>query len=421
MFQPTPSGRAQRVAREWFTKSILSASANAYVRYLSERGYAPGTIEGYFRSVAHFAHWSEGQRVCLTNIDEGLIHRFLNEHLPDCRCALRCRRTPTMVRAGLGHLLAMLRANEQCAPQPTSGSAPITTELEDFDRHLADVRGLAPVTCSIRMRHLRHFLTDCFGTGPVQLSSLGAADVERFMAHYTAKWIPASTRGVCTSLRSYFAFRASKGDQTANLIAALPQIAQWRMAELPQQLSGEEVTQLLGAFDRRSATGQRDYAITRCLLDLGLRQTEVSRLQLDDVDWRAGTLNIRSKGKRIDVLPLPDVTGRAIVQYLQDGRPQTTCRELFVRHRPPVNTPASAAIVCNAVLYAAKRCELEHRIGGTHILRHTLAARLVQGGARFKEIADLLRHRHLDTTTIYAKVDFPALARVALPWPGRQV
>lgn len=119
------------------------------------------------------------------------------------------------------------------------------------------------------------------------------------------------------------------------------------------------------------------------------------------------------------MLPLPDATGRAIAEYLLDGRPNTTRRELFVRHRPPLNAPADPDIVRNAIRYAAKRCGLEHCIRGTHILRHTLAGRLVHGGARFKEIADLLRHRSLDTTTIYAKVDLEALAQVALPWPGR--
>lgn len=254
----------------------------------------------------------------------------------------------------------------------------------------------------------------------MQLSSIEPADVSRFVGRYTAGWAPASIRQACISLRSYFAFLASRGAQTTALIAALPRVAQWRDARLPQVLSAQEITQLLNAFDRSRATGKRDYAIARCLIDLGLRRTEVARLRLEDVDWRAGTLSIHAKGKRIDVLPLPAATARAIAAYLKDGRPVTSRRELFVRHRPPVNAPAGPDIVRNAVRYAAKRCGLEHRIRGTHILRHTLAGRLVQGGAQFKEIADLLRHRSLDTTTIYAKVDLQALARVALPWPGRQ-
>lgn len=421
MLKSTHSSPAQRVAREWFAKSVFSVHVDAYIQYLTERGYAARTIEAYFRNVAHFAHWSEGQRVRLNDFNEGLIHRFLDKHLPDCRCALRCWRAPAMARAALGHLLAMLKESDQCALKRAPDSAEITAELKTFDQYLTDVCGLASVTRLNRMRHLRHFLIHSFDRGPVQLGALGVADVHRFMAHYTAEWVPASIRVVNTSLRSYFAFRGSKGEQTAHLIAALPQVAQWRMAGLPQQLTSDEITKLLGAFDRRSATGQRDYAITRCLLDLGLRRTEVARLQLDDIDWRAGTLSIRSKGQRVDVLPLPDACGRAIVQYLQEGRPRTTRRELFVRHRPPINAQVDPDIVRNAVRYAAKRCGLEQRIHGSHILRHTLAGRLVRGGARFKEIADLLRHRNLNTTTIYAKVDLPALACVALPWPGRQL
>lgn len=144
----------------------------------------------------------------------------------------------------------------------------------------------------------------------------------------------------------------------------------------------------------------------------------MAHLQLDDVDWRTGTLHIHGKGRRVDVLPLPGLTGQAIADYLRHGRPSTTRRELFVRHRPPANTAADLDIVRNAIRYAAQRCGLQARIRGTHILRRTAACRMVQAGTPFKEIADLLRHRSLDTTTIYAKVDLPALRRVALPWPG---
>lgn len=113
---------------------------------------------------------------------------------------------------------------------------------------------------------------------------LGPSDVIRFIAHYTADWAPASIRATTTSLRCYFAFRASQGEQTSVLIAALPRVAQWRLVGLPKVLSNAETERLLGAFDRRKATGKRDYAIAHCLLDLGLRRTEVARLCLDDVD-----------------------------------------------------------------------------------------------------------------------------------------
>lgn len=413
-----PRSKHEQIGREWRADSALGCSAEAYVQYLTDRGYAVGTINGYLGSVAHFAYWLRQQLPGVDNIGEELMHYFLEQHLPRCRCARRCRRAPTEVRAALGQLLQMLRTNGQCAPEISMLPDAVTAELEDFDRYLAEARGLAPVTRSVRLRHLRDFLRDRFDSGPVELNSLEPAEISHFIERYTAGWAPASVKQACISLRSYFAFRRTRGEQTKTLIAALPRVAQWRLAGLPQVLSQDETNQLLRTFDRSTATGKRDYAITRCLLDLGLRRTEVARLQLEDIDWRDGTLSLHAKAKRIDVLPLPEATGRAIAVYLQDGRPHTTRREIFVRHRPPINGPAGPDIIRNAVRYAAKRCGLEHRIRGTHILRHTLAGRLVQRGARFKEIADLLRHRSLDTTTIYAKVDLQVLARVALPWPG---
>lgn len=408
------------LAHQWFVDSPLSTNADTYVQYLVERGYASGTVQGYYSSVAHFAHWCRSQQIGLGDIDEVLVNRFLDEHLPVCRCAIRCRRTPHEMNAALGHLLAMLCAKGHCIQADKAlVHPPVAEELERFDRYLIEVRGLALTTRTVRLRHLRDFLVHCFGSGPVHLAMVGPSDVIRFITYYTADWAPASIPAATTSLRCYFAFRASQSEQTSALAAALPCVAQWRLAGLPPVLSNADIERLLGAFDRRKATGKRDYAIARCLLDLGLRRTEVACLCLEDVDWLTGTLNIRSKGKRIDVLPLPDATGRAIAEYLINGRPNTTRRELFVRHRPPLNTKAGPDIVRSAIRYAAKRCGLDHSVRGTHILRYTLAGRLVQGGARFKEIADLLRHRSLDTTTIYAKVDLEALSQVALPWPGR--
>jgi integrase/recombinase XerD len=414
--------KESKIATEWFANTGLASRARDYLRYLTVRGYSARTICGYFNSVAHFVHWLGRGTLEVADLNEGVFERFLNEHLARCRCAQRCCRSRADVRAGLRCFLEMLRANGQCRPEMPSGVAvSVRVALEEFNHYLVEVRGLSSSTRMVRLRHIRDFLTDGFGSHPIALSTLKPVDVLRFFSHYTDGWAPVSIKALGSALRSYFQFRASKGEQTTSLIAAIPRVAHWRLAGLPQMLSTAEIKQLLGAFDRDSATGKRDYAITRCLLDLGLRRTEVAHLCLEDVDWHEGTLQIHAKGKRIDVLPLPAHTGRAIAEYLQHGRPQTTRRELFVRHRPPVNGSAGLDIVRNAVRNAAERCGLGHRIRGTHILRHTLAGRLVQRGARFKEIADLLRHRSLDTTTIYAKVDLEALARVALPWPGRRV
>lgn len=405
---------------EWF--AALGIRADDYVHYLDERGYAEGTINGYTGSVAHFAYWLSRKRGDIPPlIDEVVINRFLDRHLQHCRCAAKCRRSRHEARAALRHLLAMLRANGTC-PQtiPEPAATAITAELAEFNRYLVEARGLSNSTCAVRLRHISDFLADRFGAGPLCVAMLTPRDVAHFVARYTRQWVPASVKTIGDSLRSYFRFLAIRGASTKGLAAALARVAQWRLARLPDALSAAEINLFLSAFDRKTATGKRDYAIARCLLDLGLRRAEVAQLQLDDIDWRAGTVCFHGKGKRIDILPLPRTTGLAISDYLRHGRPTTTRREVFVRHRPPVNAVANLDIVRNAMRYAAQRCGLQARIRGTHIFRRTAACRMVQAGAPFKDVADLLRHRCLNTTTIYAKVDLPALRRVALPWPGRR-
>jgi site-specific recombinase XerD len=412
--------RLARASQNWFFDTELSSSADAYVRYLRERGYSPQTVTVYLESVAHFAHWSARQRIRLAEINEGVIGRFLERHLPVCRCARRCQRTRHGVRAALVHLLRLLRTEGWIAPRKSADPATVAKEINRFEHYLTEVCGLSPVTCRVRLQRVRAFLLDGFAAGRTQISAVKPTHVIRFMTKYTKGWATSSKRAAGDSLRSYFRFKALQGEHADVLCAAIPTVAQWRMAGLPKGISADQLNRLLKAFDRSSATGIRDYAITRCLVDLGLRAIEVARLRLEDIDWRQGLVHVRGKGHRVDVLPLPRVTGCAIANYLRRGRPPTNCRALFMRHRPPVDTPATACVVRAAVRYAAARCGLEHSFHGPHALRHSLAQRLVQGGTPLKQIADLLRHRSLDTTTIYAKVDLPALHQVALPWPGRQ-
>jgi integrase len=153
------------------------------------------------------------------------------------------------------------------------------------------------------------------------------------------------------------------------------------------------------------------------MVDLGLRASEVVALALDDIDWYAGTIRIGpNKSRRVDVLPLPEPTASAIVTYLRSERPHTSNRRVFVRHVAPVDEPIGPGVVRRAVHEAYRRCGLSHT--RVHMLRHTLAGRLLKGGATLKEVADVLRHRALDTTLIYAKIDSSRLVAVALPWPG---
>ena len=226
-------------------------------------------------------------------------------------------------------------------------------------------------------------------------------------------------RTVRSSLRSFFRFLRVEGFCGDALEAALPTVAHWRLATLPRSLTEQQIEQVLASFDAAAPCGQRDQAIVQCLATLGLRPGEVADLCLDDIDWRGGTLQIRArKNRRGAVLPLPRVVGQALVAYLSGGRPATDERRVFVAHLgdrrgKPLSSPAVSRVAACAV----RRAAVDAPRAGANVFRHTVASRMVQEGASLKEVADVLGHRSLDTTMVYAKLDLPRLREVALPWP----
>ncbi|MGH8121952.1 MAG: site-specific integrase, partial [Rudaea sp.] len=315
-------------------------------------------------------------------------------------------------------LITMLRARRQIRQRPADGPRAIHGTLQTYDEYLRDTCGLSEATRLYRRRYAMQFLHELFGEMPIRIRELTPQRIAEFFTRHAERCRPGSAQVLASSLRSYLRFEQLRGHGEQRLIAAVPSIPQWRLAALPNVLTDTEVQRLLAAFDRRSPTGLRDYAITCCVADLALRASEVAQLQLDSIDWRNGQILLRrSKPRRYDALPLPTRTAQALVAYLRRGRPRSTQRALFVRHAIPIGASIGPGIVRNAVRYAARRCGLADRCRGTHILRHTAATRLLRAGASLKEIADILGHRSLDTTTIYTKVDLPRLAAVALPWP----
>ncbi len=404
--------------REWLADTPLESDAEGYVLYLARRGYALQTMRFYAGAFAHFSHWLADVQAGLTDIDEKAVHRFLDRHVPDCRCTRHKRRSRTSNRAALEHLLKYLRTTGQFATPPKAEGF-VDLELKDFERYLLQVRGAGNTTRSFRLNHIRHFLRGQFNTGRILVSSLDGRSIEHFVTRYTEGWTADSRNTVCVSLRSYLRFKAVQGEPTDHLAAAVPKILTRRLARLPTTVSTEEVERLFAAFDRRSAVGLRDFAIAHCLVDLGLRAGEVPRLVLEDIDWRQGTICVHGKGHRADLLPLPTALGRAIAQYLRHGRPTTASRALFVRHFAPLDAPITADIVRKMLRSTARRCGIAALTHGPHLLRHTAAQRLLHNGATLKTAADFLRHKSLDTTTIYTKVDLRTLTEVALPWPGR--
>jgi integrase/recombinase XerC len=314
-------------------------------------------------------------------------------------------------------LLVLLRSKSVIAER-RSGTTPVDEELRRFDDHMRNVRGLAPKTRSMALRIVRLLLLDLFGDFRVVISAIKPEDVRRFVAGQRDLYgSPASAGPLASALRGYFRFRATCGDQVHGLIGVVSYPANWQRASLPKAFSSAEVERLLGSLGHDGPSARRSDAMVRCALDLGLRSSEVAKLGLDDIDWRAGIITLqRTKSRRDDILPLPEATGRAIADYLKFERPQTTNRSVFVRHVAPRDQPIGPHLVRKVIRQAYARAGLPYT--RAHLLRHTVASRLLEGGSSLKEVADVLRHRSLNTTLIYAKLDRKNLAAVALPWPG---
>jgi integrase len=396
------------VPAAWLRASALAPYVPAYWCRLVERCYAPGTVRMYLCGVAHFARWSRRRRLDLGHLGRD-ADRFLDEHLPQCACPYPVQRCRHQVRAALRQLRAVLA--DAGIQSDDHRLDPIEVELRRFDEHLLQAKGLAENTRLRQLSVIRSMMNQTASAMP------SAGELRRFIAHELTRICPASAGSMATALRSYLRFRAFEGDRVEHLLPLIASPACWRLAPLPQTLSRADVERLLDAFPPGLPSRLRSYAIVRCLVDLGLRTHEVSSLALEDIDWAAGTLRIvKSKSRRVDLMPLPPATGRAIAEYLRAERPTTANRQVFVRHVAPVDEPVSPNVVRNTVRNACRRCGLPYT--RVHLLRHTLASRLLDTGSTLKEVADVLRHRELNTSLIYAKVDIGRLSAVAMPWPG---
>lgn len=304
------------------------------------------------------------------------------------------------------------------ARPPAALSDHIVEELHRYDKHLRDVRGLAVGTRKGRLPVVGLLLQEKFKGRAIQIGKLRPDDIRQFLATRLGAHRSASHAShLAATLRSYLRYRTTCGDQVGKLTAVISNPVHWKLASLPRALKPDEIEHLLNSFAAGLRLPKRGYAIMRCAVDMGLRSGEIAHLMIGDIDWRVGTVMLRgTKSLRQDILPLPMETGQALADYLQHERPATSNPAVFVRQKEGHDHPITSAAIQKVIKRACRRIGLMH--SSAHAIRHTLACRLVENGSSLKEVADVLRHRSLNTTLIYAKLDTPKLSTVPLPWPG---
>lgn len=405
------------LARAWLLDGPLSANIDAYIAMLERGSYSEGSTEKYVRALAHYAHWMTRCRLSAAQLDEAFVEQFLNRHLPRCDCHATALRTHGDLRAGLGHLLDLLREQGVIAelPMPTG---PIADELCRYDAHMRDARGLAARTREGRLSIVGRLLLWKFAGRTIIVAELQPEELRDFIAQEMQRVSTTShASALAAALRAYFRYRSTCGDAVHGLIGVIASPARWSLASLPRALTAAEVQRLMAHCVQTRSHQRRLLAMVRLALDLGLRAGEIARLDLTDIDWRAGTVKLKhTKSRRQDILPLPAATGEALAEYLRHERPTSAIGTVFVRLQAPHNKALGVCSVRRAIGMALRSAGVPHE--RSHSLRHTLACRMVNSGGSIKEVADVLRHRSLNTSLIYAKLDQQRLTEVALPWPG---
>lgn len=390
-------------------KNPVTAISKGLDEDLRQQGYAYSTIWKQRRLLNDLIGWLQGQELAMGDLSMAQVDRFMAD-----RRAAGVRKLKTC--KALGPILAYLRglglAPAAEAPVEDGPSGEI---LQRYRQFLITERGLATVTASRYIDCLRPFLDRRMSAGQLDLGGLTPADVTSFVV----AWCPRLNSGVAkltvTALRSFLGFLHLGGVTKRSLVHAVPTVARRRLAGLPRGLEPDQRRRLLAACDANTAVGCRDLAILTLLIRLGLRRGEVAGLGLDDIDWRAGTIRVRGKGNCHERLPLPADVGHLVAEYLTSARPSDALgRTVFVRHFAPHHA-LGASRVSGIVADAARRADLG-RVHA-HRLRHTAATELLRAGASLPEIGQLLRHRRIETTAIYAKVDRDTLRLIARPWP----
>lgn len=385
----------------------LAPFADGYRAELKERGYTPLTTVNELRQVARLSRWLEASRLTAADLSSERVEQFLAVQRAGGRrasCSL----------PGLVCLLDVLRGlGVLAAERPVRASSPTDVLLASFRAYLLDERGLVPRTADAYVAYARRFLDGLSADGG--LAGLTAGEVTKAVLRESAAVSARSAQFFVAALRSFLRFCLIEGLVEADLSPAALAVTGRRRSSLPRGIGRADAAALLASCDRRQAIGRRDYAVIITLLRLGLRAGEVAGLTLDDIDWRAAELVVRGKGRREDRLPLPADVGAAIAGYLRRGRPASSRREVFLRALAPIR-PLGRGGVSAIVRRACERAGIEAM--GAHRLRHTAACEMVRAGVPLQQIGQVLRHRSLQSTAIYARVDLDQLRLLAAPWPG---
>ena len=383
---------------------------DALAAALSTEGYTRNAGRLLLRGVVKLGGWLEACDVPLARLDEALVVRFVHDQMnrPGGGRSSSLRRQywasgRRLLAWGREHGIVSTFAPHQPVPEIVCG----------FEAWMRSHRGSSEKTLQHCYRlPLRRFV-DAMGHDPSRFDARG---IRTFVLAESRRAGASYTKTVVTAVRMLLRYLAILGRCSADLVDAVPKVAQWRLGGLPAALSRDNVDRLIKACDCETVGGRRDRAMLLLMTRLALRAGDVSGLRLDDIDWTDATIQVSGKSRRLVRMPLPQEVGDAVLLCLSDRRHGADTDHVFLRLCAPFG-PLDPTGVSSVVRRAARRADVDLPRAGSHVLRHTAATALLRDEMSLPGIAAVLRHQKLNTTMLYAKVDTALLTSVARPWP----
>jgi site-specific recombinase XerD len=365
-------------------------------------------------AAGHLVHWLEREGLELQFLDDdGVLERFRG-HLGACSCDRSKPGLHEHTATGASRLVRHLRVEGVLPPRaerPDAGAALI----DRFIRWLKLHRGVRDTTVK-GYRPIVVALIDDLGGDP---SGYDVASMRRFVLGHMRQYGTSYAKAVGRSIRVFMRFLVNEGLCRAELVDAVPKIAHWTLADVPRHLAPEAVERVLVAADVRSKNGLRSHAMLLLLARLGFRARDVITLRMDDLDWERGLVRVMGKGRRETWLPLPQDVGDGVLQYLEHARPTSCDPHVFLRAYAPFQPLKSNGTLSHIVRSSIASAGVERPPRtSTHVFRHSLARRLLAHNVPLEGVGVVLRHRSLETSAKYAKIDVATLETVVQPWPG---
>ena len=390
----------------------LAPLVQAFADHLAAADYRAYTVTRLAESARHFCVWLRVSNVPPANVDDDVVGRFAHHR---CHCPGRQRRNPSISRYVTRRVRQFARFLAGTGASPPRAREASDPRIEMYLDWMRVHRGLTENTMRTRgavLQKLLPALGDDSAAYDAYLVRQVILDISRTHSR-------SYVQTAASALRCYLRFLISRNECRPDLEFAVPSMAGWRSSSLPRYLPAEKIEALVASCNRPTPAGIRDRAIILLLCRLGLRAGDVLHLQLGDIEWDQGTLRVCGKSRREVRLPLPQDAGDALLNYLNGARPNVASDRVFLRSLPPFRPFSSHATVSKIVDIELARAGITDAPSrGAHLLRHSAATAMLRTGATLETIGSVLRHRSIDTTVHYAKVDILALHQIAQPWPG---